>query len=253
MLNKNIPLLFVLGVIVLLASCAKEGPTGPTGNTGPTLQGTISGHVKLYDKYGVSVDTGLKTANLYFNGSSVAKQPDATGYYLVDSFNGIHLTTGNYSLTAADSGYGTTTKYVQLVTGNFNLDVKMSAIPDSFVYSFNAYYNMGSTGDSLVMTFKPDTRSRNCIVFANSGATVSGQPGFYLWSQIVSIPPNTSSVTYVVPGQDLTEAGMKSGNRVYYAVYNYVVGDASVYEDFGSGKMVYNAVSYPHEDTTNVP
>ena len=249
MQKKNISIILALSGILLLASCAKEGPTGPTGPVGPSLIGTISGHVKLYDQYGSSVLTGLSNVKLLINTSSVALRPDANGLYSFGS-----LTTGNYSINATDSAYAATSKNnIQLVAGTLNVDIKLSAIPDSFVYSFNAYHNTGSANDSLVLTFKPDTRLRYCIVFANSTTAVGNLPGYYLWSKVLSISPTAPLVTYAVPGQDLADAGMTSGNRVYYAAYSYVVGDASVYEDFTTGKNVYNAVSGAHVDSTFVP
>ena len=252
MLRKK--LLFFYGCLLLLASCAKEGPTGPTGSNGPSLSGSIGGHVKLYDMYGTQVLYGMDSARLYLNGTTTPLLPGISGSYLFNTYNGVAMVTGNYSVTATDSGYATTVKNnIQLVTGALNVDVKLSAIPDSFVYTFHAYHNAGSANDSLLFTFKPDTRQRYCIIFANTNTVINGQPGNYLYNKVLSIAPNTPGGTYLVPGQDLSDAGMVSGSSVFFGVYSYVINDASVYEDISTGRNVYNAISGGLADSTKVP
>jgi len=244
----------VIAIITLFASCAKEGPSGPTGPVGPSLSGAIIGHVKLYDMYGSSVTNNLNKVDLYLDGNTVPDTPLVTGSYAFATYGGVALVTGIYSIAATDSGYGATLKNdIQLVAGNLNVDIKLSAIPDSFISSFTTYHNTGSPNDSLVLTFLPDSRLRYCIIFANSAAAVGGQPSYYLYSKVLSIAPSTPLVTYVVPGQDLTDVGMTSGKVVYYAAYSYVVGDASAYEDITTGKTVYNAISGGLADSTVVP
>lgn len=229
---------------LLMASCAKEGPTGPTGPAGPSLPGTISGHVKLYDKYGSQVTTNLSKVALYINGSSTAIYPDDAGYYLISKIGTVSLTTGSYAITAVDSGYGTTIKNnIQLVSGALNVDMRLSANPDSFITGFQAYHNTGSANDSLVLHVSADTRQRNCILLGYTSPQVNGQPTNYIWSKVVSISPTAPVVTYVLPGQDLTDLGLASGSKIYFAAYSYVIGDVSVYEDFGTGRSVYNAVN----------
>jgi len=253
MLNKNITTAFMIGVIVLLASCAKEGPTGPTGNAGPLLTGSIGGHVKLYDQYGssVSLSADLFKASLFLSPNGITQDSLANnGTYL---FN--YITTGIYSIQATDSGYATTIKNnIQLVTGALDVDIKMSQVPDSFINSFSCYHNTGSANDSLVLTFAPDTRNRYCIIFASNSPAIGSLPGTYLYSKVLSISYTAPLVTYAVPAQDLYNVGFASGNTVYYAAYSYVVADASVYEDPATGQMVYNAVNaHPIVDTTLVP
>jgi len=242
MLKKNIPAVYTLGIILFLVSCAKEGPTGPTGNPGPAYEGTISGYVSLYDKYGSKATTDLGQVSIVLSGSNVTTNPDAaTGSY---SFTSVY--TGTYSISAStDSGYAATILYdVSFVSGTLYKDIKLSAIPDSFLTSCSAYYNTGSANDSLVITMQPDTRIRNCIVFASSVSTVNNAPSNYLLYYVVSIPPNATSVTLAVPGQDLTNVGFTAGSTVYFAAYSYVVNDGSVYEDPSTGNKVFNAVNF---------
>jgi len=246
--------ILILCASLLLGSCAKEGPTGPTGPVGPSLPGSISGHVKLFDMYGSQVLTGLGHVNLYLGSSSTGINPDSAGYYQFTKVGTVPMTTGIYTISASDSAYGATVKgNIQLVTGALNVDIKLSAIPDSFVYTFRALHNTGAATDSLALTFKPDTRTRYCIVFAGSTADVGNLSASYLWSKVLSISPTAPFVSYQVPAQDLTDAGLVSGSKVYFAAYSYVVGDVSVYEDFATGKNVYNAVSGRLVDSTYVP
>ncbi len=245
---------FIFCLAVLFASCAREGPTGPTGPVGPSLSGSISGHLKLYDMYGSSIDTGYTHAALYINTSTTALSPDVSGYYQFATVGGVAITTGMYFITASDSAFARTIKNnIQIVSGNLNVDIKMSALPDSFLYTFSANHPAGSVNDSLAFTFKTDTRQRNCIVFANSSPTVNLQPANYMWSKVIGVSPAAPFVSFLLPGQDLINAGFKSGSKVYFAAYSYVIGDVSVYEDFTTGKNVYNAVSGVHIDSTIVP
>ncbi len=238
----------------MLAACSKEGPTGPTGPAGPSLPGSISGHVKLYDMYGSQVTIGLNKAYLYLDGSTTADTVLSTGAYSFTTYLGVQMVSGNYSITAIDSGYGATIKNnIQLESGALNVDLKLSAIPDSFITSFGAYHPTGAAYDSLAFTFTSDTRQRYCILFANNSPYIGGQPGYYLYSKVLSISPTAPFVSFNVPKQDLTNVGMLSGHTVYYAVYSYVIGDASVYEDYNSGQNVYNAISGGIADTTSVP
>ena len=239
---------------ILFASCAKEGPTGPTGPVGPSLSGSLSGHLKLYDMYGSSIDTGYTHASLYLNTSTTPLSPDVSGYYQFTTIGGVAITTGMYSVAATDSAFAHTVKNnIQIVTGNLNVDIKMSALPDSILYNFSANHVTGSVNDSLAFTFKSDTRQRNCIVFANSSPVVNSQPANYMWSKVIAVSPTAPFVSFLLPGQDLINAGFKSGSKVYFAAYSYVIGDVSVYEDFTTGKNVYNAVSGVHVDSTIVP
>jgi hypothetical protein len=254
--KMSIFFILTLGAALLLTSCSKEGPRGPTGPTGPSLGGSISGHVKLFDKYGSQVLTGLANVNLFLNGSATPQKPDATtGYYLFNTVSGVPMTTGIYSISASDSSYATTQKNnIQLVTGALNVDIRLSATPDSFVNNFHAYYNAGSANDSLVLTLSADSRTRYCIVFANNTAAVGHLPATYKWSKVISAAGGAPVIAFTVPGQDLINAGMTSGAKVYYAAYSYVVNDASVYEDLGTGQNVYNAVSTNAvADSTLVP
>jgi len=235
-------------MIVLLASCAKEGPTGPTGPAGPIYYGNISVHVSLYDKYGSKIFANLNKVSIYLNNTSIAVYPDTTGYYLFEN-----EPTGTYSLSATDSRFATsdsnfaaTILYnVNFVSGTLSQDIKLSAIPDSFITAFTA--SRTTLADSLFIRVTPDTRLRNCIVFVNNSAASNTA---FLLSYRVAVPGDTGTVKLAIPQQDLLNTGLVSGATVYYAAYSYVVNDASLYEDPNTGIYVYNAV-YPVADTAS--
>ena len=251
MKRKNLATIVLLGVASLLSSCAKEGPAGPTGPSGLTYVGCIAGHVNLYDMYGSKVLTGYDSVRLFLNGNTAYEVPDsANGYYIYGS-----LATGVYNLAATCPGYGATRlNNIQFLADTLNKDIKLSAIPDSFVTGFTTYSSTVTKVDSLVLSFKADTRVRYAIIFANSSPAVSNQVSNYLWYKVISISPTAPIVAFTVPEQDLTNTGLTVGANVYYAAYSYVVSDGSVYEDLATGKNVYNAVNAnPIIDTAVVP
>jgi len=247
--------MLALAVICMAASCAKEGPNGAQGIPGPYFTGAIGGHVSLYDQYGSQVLGGLKSVNLVLEGSSTANPsniyPDTNGLY---SFSPV--TTGNYSITANDPGYAyTVLNGIQFVSGMINVDIKLSQIPVFSATAFTAAKATASLNDSLVISFAPDTRARNCIIFVNSVATgtdTASPPG-YLLAYKKAIAANDSSETLLVPAQDLYNLGFISGSMVYYSEFSYVINDRSVYEDTVTGQQVYYAVSHPKLDSAQAP
>lgn len=247
MLKKS-TFILALGCATLLASCTKKGdtgatgptgPAGPTGPTGPAYTGAISGHVSLYDQYGTKVLVGVNSVSLSLNGAA-AINPDTSGYYIYDS-----LKTGVYNIVASASGYAATkANDFQFLSDTLNKDIKLSVIPAFSPTAFTTYPTAGPlVGDSLVVNFTPDTRARNYIIFLNNTATVNGQPANYLLAYSRGINANALRSSFVVPAQDLYDAGFTTGQTVYYAVYGYVVGDVSAYEDLATGKTVFNAIS----------
>ncbi len=243
-------------VTILLASCAKEGPTGPTGPAGPSYTGSISGHVMLFDKYGSPVIGGYTSAKLTLASATTtvsnggAATPDNSGYYIYSS-----VKTGSYSITATNSGYGSKIiNNVDFVLGNLNQDIQISAIPDSFITGFHAQSSAVGLYDSLNFSYAADPRVRNAILFVNSKASVGNLPANYLLKYVVQIPANTPGVKFMIPQQDLLNAGLATGAKVYFAAYSYVIDDKSVYEDLATGKSVYNAVyPVPFIDSALVP
>jgi hypothetical protein len=245
--------LLTLSIIISIASCKKgdtgpAGATGATGPTGPSFTGAISGHVDLYDQYGTAVLTGRNNAQISLNGAT-AINPDTTGFYL---YGGI--STGDYSIAATCTGYGATMiNRFQFVADTLNRDIKLSAIPSFAMTTFTAYHTAGALYDSLVFTYTADTRARACIVFANNTSSVGSTPSNYLMYWGHTLNANSVRSALLVPAQDLYDAGFTSGSTVYYAAYSYVVNDASGYEDYTTGKVVFNSVSNPITGSATAP
>jgi hypothetical protein len=257
MVRKYRSVIFVLGIIMLLASCAKEGPTGPTGPAGPSYTGTISGHLSVYDQYGSQVLTGLANGRVMLTPLAqvdiylpdTAIHMDVNGYYTYAS----KVITGSYSLFVTDTpGYAATAiNSFQYLSGVLNKDIAMSAIPSFPINSLTAIVDSFTGYDSLVMGVSADTRLRRCIVFISSANTVSNSS--YLLAYEKAIPAKDTSINLMIPAQDLYNAGFTRGLTVYYAAYSYVVNDASVYDDFSTGKKVYNAVGTVVKTSVSVP
>ncbi len=239
-------LLLAVACLILLGSCTKSGntgatgaigATGATGATGPSFIGAISGHVSLFDQYGSKVLTGLHSVQVSFNGTN-AVSADSTGYYIFGN-----VRTGSYYFTATNNGFGPTRiNNFQYLSDTLNRDIRLSAIPNFSPLTLTAT-NI-TAGDSLAITFAADTRARNCIVFLNNKTTVNGQPANYLLTYTKAIPANsTKPVTIIIPIQDLTDAGLHTGDIIYYAAFGYVVNDGSSYEDLTTGKTVFTPLS----------
>jgi len=243
----------VASIVLLTSSCAKEGPTGPIGPSGPAYIGYISGHVSLYDQYGNKVLNNLDSVAIALGSNSVTgiddtvSRPNSSGYYIYSN-----LYTGQYYITAADTGYGATnTDNFEFVSGNLNKDIKLSAIP-TFSLSFGSYYTSGSPNDSLVINCTPDEQIRSCVIFLNHAPSlVAGES--YVLSYAKNIPANSAQITAIIDSQELHAAGFASGSMIYYTVFSHALNDQSSYEDLTTGNTVYTAVSYPTIDSALAP
>jgi hypothetical protein len=250
MLKINISSIIAIGMIASLSACTKKGDTGatgPAGAAGPSYTGAISGHVSLYDQYGSKVLTGLESAQISLNGST-AINANTSGYYI---FGG--TMTGSYTLTASANGYGATrVSNFQYLSDTLNRDIKMSAIPNFSPATFNVYPTAAGTGDLVVMTFTTDPRVRSCTIFLNNNSTCNNLPANYLLTYTRSIGANVPRAVIIIPTQDLIDAGFTSGSTVYFSAYGSAVNDVSAYEDYSTGKAVYNAVSASPLTTTAI-
>lgn len=243
--NKLVALCVVLSVVLLLESCAKEGPTGPTGPAGPAFTGAISGYVKLFDQYGSPVLTDVNYINLSITGTATVPVSTTVSQLPAGYYNFANVTTGTYSISASDTSL--TTLFAATVVNNINfvssltLDIKLSAVPDSFITGFYSTESVATLNDSLVIHVIKNSRPRNCIVFVNTTPSVTNST--YLIYYVVPVPPNATTATLLIPQQDLIDAGVAVNQMLYFAAYSYVVNDESVYED-SYGQNVFNAV-YP--------
>jgi hypothetical protein len=231
----------LIALSALFQSCAKVGPSGANGLTGPAgpsyTNNVILGHVSLYDAYGTSILADRNHVQLSLN-NGPANYADTTGLF---EYSG--LSTGNYQLTASDSGFAAThIGPFQCVLDTVYRDIRMSAIP-----TFNpisALSTPASGGVAVAVNFTSDTRVRSCILFLFNDTTVSNDVGHFVAAYTVSFGGGTASL--VIPAQDLYNYGFVSGSKVYLAAYGYAVNDQSAYEDMTTGKTVYLAVSPAH-------
>ena len=251
MIRKNI-LLASFSVLLFSSACTKKGSEGATGPAGPSFTGAISGHVSLYDTYGAKQLDGFNTVQLTLKGGATASA-DANGYYVFNK-----VTTGTYSIGATASGYAATVvNNVNFLSDTAYQNVSMSQLPNFDITSFISTYNTGSSNDSLIMTFPTDTKVRNLIIFVNNKLPVNNMPGNYQLAYVKPIPVSgwgsATSLTVRVPSGDLNGVNIFYGQKVYYAVYSYVVNDASVYTDEATGKNVYTAVGTGLVDSTLAP
>ena len=249
-MHLKYPMLFVAAFIVLFSSCKKKegptGPQGPIGPAGPAYSGVITGHVSLYDQYGIRQYKNLGGIKVDLNGS-VTTLTDSTGYYRFDS-----VATGNYNIMVSKAGYGATRSgYTAFVKDTLYKNFRMSAVPDFDLLSFAAFFNAGTTYDSVVMTVNADTRARTWIVFVSNKPGVSSSN--YLLAFARTINPNLTRVGMRISAAELNSAGIFYGEMIYYAAYSYVVGDVSVYEDAATGNSIYTAVGTALVDTAIAP
>lgn len=198
----------------------------------------------LFDQYGTKVNDGLSGIQVTLSKPATTVTTDANGYYL---FTGV--STQDYTIMVHDPN---TTPYTygdneaikfQYLADTLTRDIRLSAIASFSPATFTALLSAITGNDSLVITVAPDARVRDIIVFVNNTATVNNQPDNYLLSYVKAIPANTTTVTLLVPANDLHDQGINAGSTAYYAAYGSPVANASVYEDIPTGKSVYNALS----------
>jgi len=258
-MSKNHISLIIISSILLISSCAKEGPSGPQGIAGPSYTGTISGHVSLYDQYGNKILNNLDSVAISLGSNSVpgiddtVSRPNSAGYYIYNS-----IVTGQYYITAFDtsygipgSGYGATINNFEFVSGNLNMDIKLSAIP-TFSLSFTAYQDTITQNDSLVINCTADEQVRSCLIFVTSTPSFAAGEN-YILSYTKNIPANSTQLSVVINGQELYDAGLVHDSKVYYTVFSHALNDQSPYEDPTTGRTVYTAVSHPTIDSTLAP
>jgi len=245
--------LFAVMASLCSFSCTKKGNTGATGQAGPAgpaFKGTITGFVSVYDQYGSKLFNGLKNIQVSLAGRTTLT--DSIGHYTFDS-----ISTGTYALTATGQGLAATmVNNVAFIKDTLHTDIKMSALPTFNIDTFHAYHNAGSLYDSLIITVEPDSRPRNLIILVNNNRLVSNSPANYLLSYIRPIPVTPLSpqkILFRISYTDLNYANIFYGEEVYYAVYSYVVNDASTYEDMNTSRAVINAVGTPLIDSAMAP
>jgi hypothetical protein len=253
----------VIGVIVFIASCSKNGATGPqgpagaSGTPGPSLAGAITGHIDLYDEYGGQQfrSTTPVKVYLYAGGSTTAQDSvvaDTAGAYTISN-----VSTGTYTMLFTAPGYGSLVRnsFGFIGGGNVNFDAKMSQIPNFYV-SIVSSDSINHAAAEVVITCTVDTlvttRQRELLVFIGSDSTVSFLPASYLSVYPYTVAANTTSVVIKIPLSDVYNSILVSGAIPYFSIYaatnNY--NTASEYEDLPTGRTVYTALN-PRYAPTN--
>jgi hypothetical protein len=136
--------LFIVSFSLFISSCSKEGATGATGATGasgtpgPSLTGSITGHIVLYDEYGGQQFGNESAAKVYVyvDGTTTAVDlvnADSAGVYTISN-----VQTGTYIMTFTCPGYGLMQRNAFGFTGGgvVNYDAKLSQMPDFYRYSY---------------------------------------------------------------------------------------------------------------------
>lgn len=238
-----LPLALLCSTTLLLTACSKDaesGSMGATGPAGPSLTGNLTGFVSLYDQYGAHILTMNDSIPVVLGDSAMVSYTDANGKYL---FSG--LQTGIYNIACAKSGFGSEEVNSLQFTGGGDLyrDIRLSAIPAFNVDSLTVTSNAG--GLTVTGHIASDVQQRTILLFAGSTSGTSADPNAYLAVYNKAVMANQNNFIVQVPQGDLLAAGLTTGNTVYFAAYgatpNY--NNASSYEDLGTGRMIYTAIS----------
>lgn len=242
--------LFALVSAALFNGCSKPGPTGPAGSTGPagpSLSGSISGHVVLYDQYGAELAESKAGARVILYNSSNAVidsvNSDATGLYTINNIN-----TGTYTLVFRDTNFGQEIhqNFQFIGGGTLNVDGRMSRIPNFNITSIAAdSINHATQNVVISCNIAADLHQRTLLVFVGNSASVSSNTANYMVVAVAGVGPNKTNVVINIPLDNLYGAGFASASTAYFAVYGAAVGynSTSSYEDYTTTRTIYNAIT----------
>jgi hypothetical protein len=244
---KKIPFvsLFALaGAFLLSTGCSKTGPAGPAGSSGPagpSLTGNLKGHIFQYDQYGGSVLTGLAGIRDSMNPTNIAVT-DSNGFYKFSN-----LSTGDYNFSVSKAGYGTVmAQSVQLVGGgDLYRDLRIAQIPNFNVTGATGTLNAGTGNIDFVCTATADTRNRSILLFIGKTSSASSIPSTYSAVYSGTVRANMTTGTISVNPSDIHDLGINTGATIYFSMYGAATtwASASNYQDYATGRVVYNAIS----------
>lgn len=233
------------GDVGLTGPEGEQGETGATGAEGPSLSGSISGFVDLWDVSGNQIlPSPLTKVSIYEKNITVAC--DSNGRWQIDS-----LTSGIYDLTFELDGYGTyIKKSLQFVGGNelYYGRITLGQIPDYYVSTVSATNN----GDQITFTGVFDnvpTTSSNiyCIIFIGTDSSVSSNPDQYLLAVFGKTDSNSFFST--VSSSKAIISGIKQGTKIYYKAYGCsylsynLAKEGGYYIDPQTGRSAYSCLS----------
>ena len=235
---KNLLFVFLLSLAIIIVGC-KKGDTGPQGPAGPVLEGSIAGHVLMFDSYGSQMMTELAGIKVYIEGKTDTVTTDSTGAY---SFS--NLTSGNYTVVATDTGCGTVkTLNIQFIGGLSPRDLRISKLPNFDLNSITAIDTLGQI--QVTATVNADAKARTALFFVGKQSNTSSHPDSYLTFYARTINANATSFKFTIQTSDMLNLGFNAGDAIYIAGYaastNY--NNTSSYEDLATARTVYNAIS----------
>ncbi len=249
MIHKAPPSVLTIIIALSIAGC-----TGSTGPAGPTLTGSMTGFVTLfqsdgsraYDQSGVAVNV---------QGTSLSAMTDSTGKW---TFSG--LSTGTYIVTYNKKGYGMSEQQGLQFVGGGSTDYLgniMMAQPPDFSVSltsirFDTTYYWHIINFSVTMTFsssgEPEDNSTFLIIVGKDSTFNPSNPTDYLYSTLGGYNGNNSGYAYSYLSS-LAAVGFTSGMTAYVAAYplaHWPNGSStalySSYYDIATGRTAYTSV-----------
>ena len=249
--------IFTLSLVVLItiSGCKKEDSTdNSTDNTdNDEYPASIVGFLTLYDQYGSKQLTNMEGIEVSVEGSSTKVYTDSAGRYEING-----LTTGNYNIDFNDTSnvYGEDKILaLQVVSDTVYRDVKLSQVPSFSLNSCSAVDTSIQSVDYIkvvVNASSSDTYTRSVVVFVGTSSNVTSNPSTYLLLYPKSLTGGNTSCNVTIPLADLYGAGFTSGSTLYVAAYPAAINysSSSSYEDFNTGRTVYNAIGSTAVTTT---
>jgi hypothetical protein len=251
---KTKSILPLLALVILVASCSKSptnGTNGAQGPAGPSFTGSLTGHFFLTNQYGVIADTGIAYTGIR------AILYNQSNNQVVDSVNvkssGVYtfptVTTGIYTIAFRDTNYGQSLDqgFQFIGPGNLELPNKECAhIPNFNIIKVD--FDSINHAQSVVVfadTISPDPKPRMLAIFIGSAANVSSAPANYLTVYSYTLAANATRFLVRIPLTTIYNAGIGSGSNAYFAIYgaSYDYTTASEYQDYTTGRNIYNAIS----------
>ena len=247
---KQIHFLLCTVVILVFWSCEnREGKQGVIGPPGPSLKGTISGFVRMYDEY----SNQLSTANgavISLEGTSFAIQSDSLGKWKLQS-----VPTGIYSIDFIKNGFGINKRLgFQFVGGG---ETFLGSVPIAEVPSYNVinltvavndsqkYFQLSGNFSTVGMVNK----IRRVLFCVGRDSSVSSEPLHYLYTFLETYDADSINFTRRIFASTVPD--IPEETPVYFTAYGISAFVIS-YVDFETGRLVYPSVSLNRSNVVNV-
>jgi hypothetical protein len=250
---KKLSFASILTVLMIIVGC--RGEIGPVG---PSLSGSITGTVMLFNSDGsMPVDRSGVTVSI--QGSSLSTTTDSLGLWTINN-----VMTGTYTITETKPGYGISEQQGFVFVGGSENDETPNrtyislAQPPNFSVVLDSVKNVTDSAISIWFTMSGsfdtavDQGENDFLVLIGKDSNVNGlMPNSYLYSAFTYLTPYPGVDGYnTISASDLKYAGFKSGESVYVVIYpldhNASPGPSySSYYDIATQKMVYTSLGIP--------